>query len=117
MMLTTECQGCKEMLLREDAVWRDEDPYHAVCLPRREESWGKPRRYLTDDRDHTGDPEPPHELVIFPAENGDWYVGVWPKGNRTGPAVRICTSGGAARACPDLPVAISRAYRAMEHKP
>ncbi len=75
--------------------------------------WGEPRRYLTDDRDYAGDPEPPHELVIFPAENGDWYVGVWPKGHRTGPAVRICTSGGAARACPELPVAISRAYRAL----
>lgn len=79
-------------------------------------SWGEVRRYLTDDRDHGLDAlahERRHELVVFQGENGDWYVGVWPEGDRLGPSVRISTSGGAAAARPGLPGAVAEAYRAM----
>lgn len=68
------------------------------------------RRYLTDDRDERNR----NELIIFQGGNGDWYVGVVPEGEMwIGRTVRICTSGGAASACPGLPSAIAAAYRAM----
>ncbi len=68
------------------------------------------RRYLTDDRDE----KHRNELIIFAGGNGDWYIGIgeegtWPFDN----FVRLCTSGGAASACPGLPSAIAAAYRAM----
>ncbi len=70
-------------------------------------------RYLTDDRDQTN----LRELVIMQGGNGDWYVAVVPQGQGTmGQAVRICTSGGAARAAPGLPTAIADAYRAIQKK-
>jgi hypothetical protein len=67
--------------------------------------------YLTDDRDLPKDEL--RALVIFPGGNGDWYVQVAPEHGRTLEGVRICTSGGAASACPGLGVAIAEAYRAM----
>ena len=67
--------------------------------------------YLTDDRDLPEEDQ--RTLVIFPGGNGDWYVQVAPAHGRTSEGVRICTSGGAATACPGLGPAISEAYRAM----
>lgn len=67
-------------------------------------------RYLTDDRDE----KKRNELVIQFADNGDWYVSVVPEGQGCmGKAVRICTSGGASREAPGLPIAIGGAYRSM----
>ena len=69
-------------------------------------------RYLTDDRD---DERHRNELVIQFGGNGDWYVSVVPEGTGSmGKAVRICTSGGAASACPGLPSAIADAFRAIK---
>lgn len=71
--------------------------------------WGQMLRYKTDDRDISSS-----ELCIMQGNNGDWYVAV-----ADGPdhyptnGVRICTSGGAAVACPGLGLAISKAYNAM----
>ncbi len=67
--------------------------------------------YLTDDRDLPEDEQ--RSLVIFQGGNGDWYVQVEHAHGRTSEGVRICTSGGAATACPGLGVAIAEAYRAM----
>lgn len=67
--------------------------------------------YLTDDRDLPE--EDLRALSIFPGGNGDWYVQVTPAHGRSMEAVRICTSGGAATACPGLPLAIAEAYRCM----
>lgn len=68
------------------------------------------RRYLTDDRDT----KERNELVIMSGGNGDWYISVVPEGQGCiGRSVRICTSGGAAHACPGLPAAIADAFRAM----
>lgn len=72
--------------------------------------WGKPLRYLTDDRDM----RERHELVIMHASNGDWYVSVLPEGHAIGPTVRLCTSGGASSYAPGLTVAVSQAYRALD---
>lgn len=70
--------------------------------------WGEEVRYLCDDRDANDR----LELVILPGGNGDWYVGTVPEGEGfMGKLVRICTSGGAASAAPELPVHISRIYR------
>lgn len=72
-------------------------------------TWGQMLRYKTDDRDISSS-----ELCIMQGGNGDWYVAV-----ADGPdhyptnGVRICTSGGAAVACPGLGLAISKAYNAM----
>lgn len=72
-------------------------------------TWGQMLRYKTDDRDISSS-----ELCIMKGGNGDWYVAV-----ADGPdhyptnGVRICTSGGAAVACPGLGLAISKAYNAM----
>jgi len=72
-------------------------------------AWGQMLRYKTDDRDISNS-----ELCIMQGGNGDWYVSV-----ANGPdhyptnGVRICTSGGAAVACPGLGLAISKAYNAM----
>lgn len=67
-------------------------------------------RYLTDDRDE----ERRNELSISRSGNGDWYVATAPEGTGTmGRAVRICTSGGAARAVPGLGRAIANAFRAI----
>lgn len=71
--------------------------------------WGDPLSYVTDDRDEKS----PHELKIFLGGNGDWYVSVLPKGHRVGPAVRLCTSGGASSAAPGLTNAIADAYSAL----
>lgn len=70
------------------------------------------RRYLTDDRDWPEDQQ--RELIIFQGGNGDWYVSVDRPGAGGIHAVRICTSGGAAQACPGLGRAIAAAYAAME---
>ena len=67
--------------------------------------------YLTDDRDLPEEDQ--RALVIFPGGNGDWYVQVAPAHGRTTEGVRICTSGGAATACPGLGIAIAESYRAM----
>jgi hypothetical protein len=67
-------------------------------------------RYLTDDRDK----QRRMELVIGLGGNGDFYVAVAPEGEGTmGRFVRICTSGGCARANPRLLAAVADAYRAM----
>jgi hypothetical protein len=67
-------------------------------------------RYLTDDRDARN----PHELVILPGGNGDWYVGVCEEGAHCcGKMVRICTSGGASVRCPGLAGAIASAFRSI----
>lgn len=66
-------------------------------------------RYLTDDRDQ----EPRHELVVFQGGNGDWYVSVLPEGDRIGPCVRLCTSGGASHAAPGLTHAAHLMYDAI----
>lgn len=71
--------------------------------------WDDEARYLTDDRDQPDR----HELKIMQGGNGDWYVSVLPEGDRLGPSVRLCTSGGASFAAPGLTVAIAQAYRAM----
>ena len=77
-------------------------------------AWGEPLRYLTDDRDE----ERRNELVIMQGGNGDWYVSIVPEGEGTmGRGVRICTSGGAARAKPGLGQAIAAAYRALRGEP
>lgn len=68
-------------------------------------------RYLTDDRDG-GDERGP-ELCIGWGENGDWYVKTVPEGEHGMDAVRICTSGGAAAAVPDLPILVARMFRAL----
>jgi len=68
--------------------------------------------YLTDDRDLPLDDQ--RALVIFPGGNGDWYLQVTPHHGRSMDGVRICTSGGAASACPGLPNAIAEAYRCMK---
>lgn len=67
--------------------------------------------YLTDDRDLPEDKQ--RTLVIFQGGNQDWYVSVAPKHGVTMEGVRICTSGGAATACPGLGPAIADAFRAM----
>ena len=66
-------------------------------------------RYLTDDRDS----RERHELVIYQGNNGDWYVMVVPEGNRLGPTVRLCTSGGASSRVPGLTAAIAQAFLAL----
>lgn len=74
--------------------------------------WGEPRRYPTDDRDLPK--EQRHDLIIYPGQNGDWYVATDHEGARgVLSAVRLCTSGGASTACPGLTNAIADAYRAM----
>jgi hypothetical protein len=71
--------------------------------------WGELLRYVTDDRDVATD-----ALCIRPGRNGDWYVSVADNADHHPTrAVRICTSGGAAAACPGLGMAISMAYAAM----
>jgi hypothetical protein len=67
-------------------------------------------RYLTDDRDGRNR----HELVIFWAPNGDYYIGSCPEGEflvRQG--VRICTSGGAASRNPKLVKAVQDLFQAL----
>lgn len=67
-------------------------------------------RYLTDDRDQ----ERRHELVIFWAPNGDFYIGSVPEGEfmvRQG--VRICTSGGASSRNPKLVKAVRDLFEAL----
>ena len=51
-------------------------------------------------------------------ENGDWYVSVAPEHERdAGRAVRICTSGGAAKYRPSLPVVVHLLWQALgEHQ-
>lgn len=67
-------------------------------------------RYLTDDRDE----KHRNELVIYRGGNGDWYVSVVPEGEGCmGKGVRLCTSGGASKRCPGLPIAISKAFQAI----
>ena len=69
----------------------------------------KEHRYLTDDRD-----EPNRsELVIYQARNGDFYIGSAREGRRLENAVRICTSGGAASANPQLAQAVVDQFRAL----
>ena len=67
-------------------------------------------RYLTDDRDA----RQRHELVIYQGQNGDWYVQIVPEGDRLGPTVRLCTSGGASARVPGLTTAIAQAFRALQ---
>lgn len=74
-----------------------------------DERWGEPMRWLTDDRDMPDR----LDLVIMPGGNGDWYVSVVPEGQFAARGVRICTSGGAASAAPELPRAMAMAYWAM----
>lgn len=69
----------------------------------------EPVRYLTDDRDA----RQRHELIIYQANNGDWYVQVLPEGDVLGPTVRLCTSGGASSRAPGLVESIRHAYIAM----
>lgn len=71
--------------------------------------WGDQLRYRTDDRDQAS-----HELCIMQGGNGDWYISV-AEGPEHHPVngVRICTSGGAAIACPGLGLAVSELYRAL----
>ena len=71
--------------------------------------WGDLLRYTTDDRDITQ-----HQLCIMQGGNGDWYVSIAenPDHYPTN-AIRLCTSGGAAHACPGLGRAIAAAYRAL----
>lgn len=52
-----------------------------------------------------------HELVIFPGDNGDWYVQIAPQGERVSRGVRITTSG---TRVDGLAVAIADAYRAIK---
>ncbi len=71
--------------------------------------WGDLLRYTTDDRDITE-----HQLCIMQGGNGDWYVSISesPDHHPTN-GIRLCTSGGAAHACPGLGRAIAAAYRAL----
>lgn len=71
--------------------------------------WGEQLRYKTDDRDQDS-----HELCVMQGGNGDWYLSV-AEGPDHHPVhgVRICTSGGAAAACPGLGKAVSDLYRAL----
>lgn len=71
--------------------------------------WGDMLRYKTDDRDVDQ-----QQLCIMQGGNGDWYVSV-ADGPDSHPlhGIRICTSGGAAAACPGLGRAIAAAYQAM----
>lgn len=68
------------------------------------------RRYRSDDRDLDG-----HDLdlvILPPSGNGDWYVSVLPHGHKSGPAVRVTTSGsppGQHGVC----IAVARLYRAL----
>ena len=72
-------------------------------------TWGQMLRYKTDDHDISSS-----ELCIMQGGNGDWYVAVADGPDRYPTnGVRICTSGGAAVACPGLGLAISKAYNAM----
>lgn len=72
------------------------------------------RRYTTDDCDLPEEEQ--HDLVILDAtgSNGDWYVGVWPKGARYDRhMVRLRTSGGASTTAPGLTLGAARMYRAL----
>lgn len=64
--------------------------------------------YLDDSRD-----EPLHELMLLRDDQGDVYVGVWPSGHRTGPCVRLCSSGGADNV-PGLLQAMRAAHDAIQ---
>ena len=66
-------------------------------------------RYLTDDRDV----HPRHELVLSHAPNGDWYIMVVPEGDRLGPTVRFCTSGGASTHVPGLTVLVAKMFQLL----
>jgi hypothetical protein len=70
----------------------------------------KSARYLTDDRDFK------HrlELVISIGGNGDYYVSVVDEGKEPTAGVRLCTSGGAIRACQGLVTGIAQAYMALK---
>lgn len=62
-----------------------------------------------------------YELVIYLDDQGDAYVSVLPEGDKIGPTVRLCASGGAASLAPGLLPAIRAAAKAMrdrdeEHK-
>lgn len=63
-------------------------------------------RYLTDDRDS----QQRHELVLYQANNGDWYLMVVPEGHRFGPTVRFCTSGGASSRVPGLTTLLANIF-------
>lgn len=72
------------------------------------------RTYVTDDRDD----EKRNYLEVVLGENGDYYVAIAPVGEKTaGRAVRICTSGGAARECPPLVAAVAAIHRALGPRP
>lgn len=80
-----------------------------MSVRNRDLAWGDDVRYLTDDRDQER-----LELVIFPGNNGDWYVGIVPEGEGyAGRCVRLCTSGGASHFAPGLTTGIAQAYRAL----
>lgn len=69
-------------------------------------------RYLTDDRDE----EPGNELVISIGNDGDYYISVVPKGEKTlGRSVRLCGfhGGGASDKVPGLVPAILKAFEAI----
>tara|TARA_B100001245_G_scaffold236692_1_gene230039 strand:+ start:6672 stop:7043 length:372 start_codon:yes stop_codon:yes gene_type:complete len=70
--------------------------------------------YLTDDRDL------PHQAksIVFIGGNGDYYQQIsWVDEisglNKTSPAVRFCTSGGASSKNPKLLSAVSAQYHAL----
>jgi hypothetical protein len=77
--------------------------------PERGADWGRPMRYLCDDRD-TGENL---EFQIQRGGNGDWYLSVAEKGRRVTTGVRICTSGGASFEVPEFTTAIVKAYDAL----
>jgi len=33
LVLLTTCQGCSETMLREEATWINDEPYHQGCIP------------------------------------------------------------------------------------
>ncbi len=73
------------------------------------EKWGEPRRYRSDDRDLAGRDD---DLVVSQGGNGDWYVTIVKHGEKTGPSVRLTTSGTRPEFS-GVPAAMAKLYRAL----
>jgi hypothetical protein len=67
------------------------------------------RRYRSDDRDL---PDGDNDLLVFAAENGDWYIAIVRHGEKLGPAVRLTTSG-SPRGLERVPVAVAKLFDAL----
>ena len=72
-----------------------------------------PARFEHDEAVYLDDCRDGNELAILADDQGDLYVSVRPEGQRVGPAVRLCASGGAVERAPGLLTALRMAWETI----